>query len=418
MLVPVAPLKMPCARYLVAVVAFIILLSHAWAQTPSDAMRLFEGIVGTAMVESARAEWRKLPSDLAVCLNAALAREAGSIDQLALHGIGPNDARVAAYRAKCTSLLSRRLRQNVECQIDVLGSSITSYCDEAFARTDGRGGFQRLSIAEMVQSSGISQEPQLFEREDARARRAQMQGVNPNLTRVPAPNFDCSKAKTDSERTICNSFRLSLLDAEYGDLYRRASPFDKNGSVKNKVHEIWTRQNACAGAVTCIDDNLKYGLNYLAGFLRRNGETVETSIERARREQREAAERARREEQEASDRAAAEQRRLADETRARLEASAAERAKQEAERAKQEGERLQKETEQKVALEEARAEAQERAQALEIQKKREEEELEYRERVHETLAVAIPVLGCVLIGTIFLIAIRRRAKETTSGEEN
>ena len=74
--------------------------------------------------------------------------------------------------------------------------------------------------------------------------------------------------------------------------------------------------------------------------------------------------------------------------------------------------RAKQEAEQKIALEKAKADAQERAYALEMQKLHEQNELEVRARVQKTLAVAIPVLGCILIGTIFIIAIRRRARES------
>ena len=56
-------------------------------------------------------------------------------------------------------------------------------------------------------------------------------------------------------------------------------------------------------------------------------------------------------------------------------------------------------------------EARNRAQQLEIQKMREQHELEFQNTVHTLLAIVIPVFGCVLLGVIFITAIKRRARE-------
>jgi hypothetical protein len=260
-------------RHLVAVACgLLIVLPPASAQVPQDVTRLFGRIIGAAMREATRNEWRKLPSAEISCVDAVLARERGSIDRLAEHGVGPGDPRIAPIRNACSNLLSRHLGQNVECLI----GSVTSYCDEAFARPDGRGGFHRMSITEAVQSNGLQQLPgtALFERLDAQARRTQMQSLNPNSDRVPTPNFNCAKAKSNTERTICGSYRLSVLDGEYGDLYRRASPLDKKGEVKREAHQIWLRRESCNGALSCIEDNLNHGVDYLAKFLRRKGLSI------------------------------------------------------------------------------------------------------------------------------------------------
>jgi uncharacterized protein len=132
---------------------------------------------------------------------------------------------------------------------------------------------------EAIEDNGLQQLPEtaLFERLDAQARRTQMQSLNMNSDRVPVPNFNCAKAKSNTERTICGSYRLSLVDSEYGDLYRRASPLDKKGEVKREAHQSWLRRESCNGALSCIEDNLNHGVNYLAKFLRRNGVSAITA---------------------------------------------------------------------------------------------------------------------------------------------
>ncbi|HEY8094897.1 MAG TPA: hypothetical protein VIE65_02235 [Methylobacter sp.] len=56
-------------------------------------------------------------------------------------------------------------------------------------------------------------------------------------------------------------------------------------------------------------------------------------------------------------------------------------------------------------------EARKHAQQLEMQKIREQQELEFQNTVHTLLAILIPVFGCVLLGVIFITAIKRRARE-------
>jgi nucleoid-associated protein YgaU len=144
---------------------------------------------------------------------------------------------------------------------------------------------------------------------------------------------------------------------------------------------------------------LNDGIAFVANFLRQNGQSVQTNAERreAERKQAEAA-------------AAAQQARDLEEAKAQEEQAAAERAKQEAERARVE-------TEQKMALEKFRAEQAQKAAEAELQRKKEQSEIEFRDLVHKTFGFAFPILGCVLLGTIFFVAIRRRAKQETENEE-
>jgi hypothetical protein len=234
-------------RSLAAVVmSLLAVLLPASAQAPPDVMRLFGGIIGAAIWEATRNEWRKLPSEEIACVNAALERERGSIDRLAEHGVGPGDPRIAPIHNACTNLRSRHLRQNVECTI----GSVTSYCDEAFARPDGRGGFQPLSLIEAVQYYGLQRLPEtaLFERKDAQARRNQMQSLNPDLDRVPAPNFNCAKAKSNTERAICGS--LSTVSSRWG-VWRSLSPDVAASTGKSNAKLVKSRFAGNPAMVLC-----------------------------------------------------------------------------------------------------------------------------------------------------------------------
>jgi uncharacterized protein len=379
-------------------------VSPAQAQNSQGILNLFGGAMGAAMVQSVRAEWSRLPADELNCIQAAVAQQGGSIERLIQNGIQPNDPRISRVRQSCENILFRELRTNIECQMNTPAGQVTSFCDEDYARNIGQGSFQRISKSDAAVAARDGQPPitALFERADAHSRREQMQMTAANLanlTKVPSPNFNCAKAKTETELAVCRSYVLSTLDSEYGELYRQSTPFDRTGAMKREVHTFWATGNACEGETTCIEANLNHGIAYLAGYLRQNGQSVQTNAERRESERKQAA---------AS--AAAQQARDLEEAKARAEQAAADRAKQEAERTRVE-------TEQKMTLEKFRAEQAQKAADAELQRKKEQAELEFRDLVHKTFGFAFPILGCVLLGTIFFVAIRRRAKQETESEE-
>jgi uncharacterized protein len=97
--------------------------------------------------------------------------------------------------------------------------------------------------------------------------------------RVPAPNFDCAKARTSTEQAICRSYELSALDAEFGDLYQRAHAIDKKGVVLAAANKLYKSGTACNGAEPCIKGNTTAGINFMAKFLRDRGQSVVTSFD-------------------------------------------------------------------------------------------------------------------------------------------
>ena len=97
--------------------------------------------------------------------------------------------------------------------------------------------------------------------------------------RVPVPNFDCAKARTDTEQAICRSYQLSALDAEFGDLYQRAHAIDKKGVVLTEANKLYRSGTACTGSEPCINSNITAGINFMAKFLRDRGQTVITSLD-------------------------------------------------------------------------------------------------------------------------------------------
>ena len=113
---------------------------------------MFGGIIGAAIVEQNRAEWRRLSSDDRTCIAAGVEREGGSIQQLIAGGVSPNDERIAAIRQTCTSVASRTLKLNVECSINTPQGTFTSRCDEDFSGGDG-GVSTRMSRADALKAA-------------------------------------------------------------------------------------------------------------------------------------------------------------------------------------------------------------------------------------------------------------------------
>jgi hypothetical protein len=194
------------------------------AQDQRAIINLFGGLIGQAIQQSLRAEWAKFPPDQMSCINFGLSRQGASLQQLISAGVPPDDPRLSGPRATCDRIAGTQLKQQVSCPIEGPAGQFVSWCDEDFAQATSDGTAARLGRQDVIRlafsDQGVS--TSLFERADARTRRMQMIADGINSGRVPSPNFDCVKARTDTEQAICRSYQLSALDAEFGDLYQRA----------------------------------------------------------------------------------------------------------------------------------------------------------------------------------------------------
>ena len=386
-------------RALMGICALFV-LSPVQAQDARGVVNLLRGFMGAAILQNVRAEWSRLAPAELECIQTGVARRGTSIDQLIQGGIEPNDPRISLIRSACKAILLRQLQTNVECQINTPAGQLTSFCDEYYARGLGQNNYQKISRSDAIDDaqSGHSLVTGLFEREDAQSRREQMQAIAPNSTKVPSPNFNCAKAKTPTELTVCRSYALSSLDAEYGELYRRSTSIDHVGYLKQEIYKSWANGKACNGEFTCVEVNLNHGITVLADYLRKNGQSVQTNAERLQNEKK-AAEEA----------AAARRTQELQEAKAIADQAAADHAQQEADR-------IRVQTEQNIAMEKFHAEQARKAAEAELQRKKEQSEIEFRDLVHKTLGFAFPISGCVLLITIFLVAIRRRIKQAADSE--
>lgn len=260
-----------------------LLSGTAPAQDLRGLENLFGGVVGAAIEEQSRAEWMQLSREDQACINLGLRREGANLSQFIRAGIPPSDGRVASIRATCSAVIDRKLRRNVDCTINTAAGAFASRCDEDFA--SGDDSKLRISQADAVQQAFTERGVQtsLFERPDAQNRREQMIAAGSSGGTVVSPNFDCAKARTDTETTICNSAALSALDAEYGGLYRRYSAGGRQPLISKQVVALQNRRDACGSSDECIRNNIDTSVEFMAKVLRRRGEKVETSKEHAQK---------------------------------------------------------------------------------------------------------------------------------------
>ena len=261
----------------------VALAGAAAAQDARGIANIFGGIIGAAIFEQNRADWRRLSADDRACIAAGVQREGGSIQQLIATGVSPNDERVGSIRQTCASVASRTLKLNVECSINTPQGMFISRCDEDFSGGDGAVN-TRLSRADALKAafSEGAVHTSLYERRDAIARRQQMMSAGITSGQVAVPNFDCAKAHLPTEFAICNSATLSKLDSEYGELFRRQHG-KPDAAVAKQVTKQFNERNACGSSEDCIRHNMEASIEFMAHTLRKHGDDVVTTVEQARK---------------------------------------------------------------------------------------------------------------------------------------
>ena len=86
---------------------------------------------------------------------------------------------------------------------------------------------------------------------------------------VNAASFDCDRASTKIERTICSDSYLSELDGKMGRLYHKASRF---AHIKQEQRDWLQHRNRYCGANNdCLYDMTKRRVKTLRRFIRRSG---------------------------------------------------------------------------------------------------------------------------------------------------
>lgn len=153
--------------------------SQAVAQNARDVLNMFGVMMHAAIVNQAKNEWSKLPSDETSCINQALQRQGYSVEAFIQNGVVPNDTRLSAIRSNC-------------------GNSIASLP----SLNENNGGFQGLSSK---------------------------------------PTFDCSKAKSATARIVCLDQAGAKADWDLTSAYwaRYSSIAEENQNPFDKAQQNW-----------------------------------------------------------------------------------------------------------------------------------------------------------------------------------
>lgn len=79
-----------------------------------------------------------------------------------------------------------------------------------------------------------------------------------------SPGFNCAKARTADEKTICANAELSRADREVQQAYNSAAQ-KKNPQVDPKAREILAARQSCGSDVSCIRKNQQDAIKYYNG---------------------------------------------------------------------------------------------------------------------------------------------------------
>jgi hypothetical protein len=82
--------------------------TSAFAQDASDMMRLFGGMMQSAITQASQAEWKKLPQSEMSCVDQNLRQQGQSLQSVIQQGITPSDPRVAGSRSACGNRVAQR----------------------------------------------------------------------------------------------------------------------------------------------------------------------------------------------------------------------------------------------------------------------------------------------------------------------
>ncbi len=262
-------------------VAVLVTVSSTVPAHAQNIQNIIGGLINSAMQGNNQAEWRKLPELKRQCLLAASQSNIRFQQALQQGAISPLDPRVAPLRAKCDEIVDRPTRTNFECTFQQPGQSITTYCDEFYARKGQDGSLVKLSIEEVIQlaASGQPIAAAQFERQDALARRGQMATAGIVASKVVSPSFNCANAKTRSEQAICSSYQLSELDSRYGEYFAKSRSFDRKGELRKQLTPLNKRRQECQSNTGCIKEQLEAGIDKIAAVLAQNGVTAPTIAE-------------------------------------------------------------------------------------------------------------------------------------------
>jgi uncharacterized protein len=71
-------------------------------------------------------------------------------------------------------------------------------------------------------------------------------------TASQAVSFDCQKAKTFTEKAVCQDPELSAVDDQLSDLYKTAEASSKNPKALKKEQEKWLKTRDTCQTNACV----------------------------------------------------------------------------------------------------------------------------------------------------------------------
>ncbi|MDC0500085.1 hypothetical protein OAN58_04350 [Paracoccaceae bacterium] len=285
----------------------------------NNILQLFSTLAATQQVQQAAKEWKSADKTFSQCMLDAITKHNLSLEQLIQNGYGPKHPELKPLADACNTIGGYELKTNVTCTHADRGKKYNTWCDEAFVLKTTK---RRLTKREAWQATFNNSDIELsyFERIDAEKRRLEMIRIEPSQSSVPVPNFNCAKAKSKSEITVCSSYALSMLDFGFGGIYRETVAKGEKSSANKIANEEYKRTEACAGRENCIKLSKESAIDALDDVLTIAGYPIETLLDVERRKRREEEEEKRKKEEEEARKIAEEKRKKEEEERRKREA--------------------------------------------------------------------------------------------------
>jgi len=244
----------------------------------NNVLQLLSAIAATQQAQQAAKDWEAADKTFSQCMLDGITKSNISLDQLIQNGYGPQHPELKPFADACNTIAGYELKTNVSCTHADRGKQYSTWCDEAFVLKSTK---RPLTKREAWQAAFNNSEIELrhFERIDAEKRRLEMVRIKPSWSSVPVPNFNCANATSKSELTVCASFALSMLDFEFGGIYRETVGKGEKSSANKIAHEEYKKTEACAGRQNCIKLSKESAIDALDDVLTSAGYPIETSLD-------------------------------------------------------------------------------------------------------------------------------------------
>ena len=227
----------PLIAFIIAILTVMAAGVHRSAAQNVNVMNVFGGLMKAAIVEQARAQWRKISTSERACMEEQLQQRGLSSSSLAEHGVFPTDGSIASLRAVC-------IRAALPMQ---LGEPVSNFLTPA----------QRTRLANSPAPSG----PVI-------AGPGPSTPVNAGSTPAEAER-QCQSNDTDKRLAGCTTI-INAQGKGYG--IALADAYDGRCRSYNDLGRYQQAADDCKAAIRA-NGNHAYAYNNLAAALERLGDT-------------------------------------------------------------------------------------------------------------------------------------------------